>query len=278
MGAGQGLLMQNTAGCIQDRIDDQQVGFKHIVDVCLPNCLQCWKGILASEIAKEVNQESNERSFLTRIGINMQIMDTSGFVEQLFTRGSKKHGRKLVLVMIRFIFGMKGRNEEMVVKRLRRLGREHARLGVSESYMRLYNNMILRSLAECLLLPSMCPILNDWSLMLDYVVRMMCSEGYAFVRCDSSSNMNSGFRSSGFHSSVSDMASTLIASAGDYDILCNSVDYGILEHCDAGVAPKPELITDINNAIINNVDGNNDVHRQNNINLSDVGTHLPQQE
>ena len=85
-----------------------------MVEVCLPNCLQCWKGVLAQEIAREANQVDIETSFLSRIVMNLELMDTSGFIERMFTRGSKKHGRKLVLVMIRFVFGMKGRSEDVV--------------------------------------------------------------------------------------------------------------------------------------------------------------------
>ena len=50
--------------------------------------------------------------------------------------------------------------------------------------MELYNNIILRSLTECLSISGMCPIIIEWSLLLGYVVRVMCSEGYVFLRLD----------------------------------------------------------------------------------------------
>ena len=104
-----------------------------------------------------------------------------------------------------------------VVKRWRRLGREHARIGITESYMRLYNNIILRSLAECLSLPGVCPILVDWTLLLSYVVRVMCSEGYVFVRCDSSA------RNSEFSLSPVD-ACSVTGSFADHSCLCDMAD------------------------------------------------------
>ena len=117
MGSGLGILKEPPNFVPAQNIDQQgldaMLDFRNIVDNCLPKCVQSWKGILTDEIAREMNNAS-EQSFMLRIIFNTRVMDKSGFIEKMLGRGSKKRGKQLTLIMIRFVFGMKGRSEHTV--------------------------------------------------------------------------------------------------------------------------------------------------------------------
>ena len=69
---------------------------------------------------------------------------------------------------------------------MQRLGREHARVGVTDEHMRSFINIFLSTLSDYLVLPVTDPMIYYWELVFSYVRRLMAVDSYRFYRHDSS--------------------------------------------------------------------------------------------
>ena len=85
--------------------------FDQAVKQSLPECMKCWDSILRKTA---VRTNSDGIPFHSKFAMYTIQTDTTGFMDRMFDRGTLKHDKPIIYVVVRFVFGMSSRTEEVV--------------------------------------------------------------------------------------------------------------------------------------------------------------------
>jgi hypothetical protein len=125
----------------------------------------------------------NGFSFFVVFWAMLKTMDPNGEIADKLQPHSKsscpsKNG--VILRVLNFITSVPS-DKPAVKKKIRSLGRSHARLGIVESHQRIFGDCLIKSFAVCLNFKCTSDLLNIWTNLILFVIQQMCFENVRFL-------------------------------------------------------------------------------------------------